>query len=86
MEEKHIRKILPVRGMPCASCTLTIEKELKKLEGVKDAQVSYLMEKVAVTYDPEKVGIPDIEGRIEKLGYKLAYKKYKSFFSRILRT
>lgn len=83
MTEEYARKTLPVRGMDCDSCVRTIEKELKSLKGVGDARVNFLMGKVIVTYYPERVGIPDIEGKIEKLGYKIGYKKYKSFFGKI---
>ncbi len=83
---EYIRKTFPVRGMDCSSCVRIIETELKKLEGVEDARINFLMRKVIVTYEPEKVGIPDIEKNIEKLGYRLSYKKYEGILSRISKT
>ncbi len=69
--------------MDCPTCVLTIEKELNKLEGVKEARVNFLMEKVIVTYDPEKIGVPKLEKRLEDLGYRLAYKKYESILDKV---
>jgi len=71
--------------MDCPTCVLIIEKELKKLEGVKEARVNFLMKKVIVTYDPEKIGVPELEKRLEDLGYRIAYKKYGSVFDKISR-
>lgn len=78
-----VRKTIPVTGMHCASCVLDIEKELKKLEGVKDARASYLTEKVSVDYDPEKVDLSSVENKIEYLGYKIAYKKYEGALEKL---
>lgn len=85
MAKELSRKVIPVTEMDCPSCALTVEKELKKLEGVEDARVNFLMRKVIITYDPKKVGVPDFEKKLEKLGYKVAYKEYESIFDKISR-
>ena len=46
----------PIRGMHCASCALSIEKELNKLPEVKSAVVNYASEKVTLEAD----GQPDL--------------------------
>jgi len=68
--------------MDCPTCASIIEKELRKLSGVEDVRVNFLMKKVVVTYDPKKIGVPELEGKLEDLGYRLSYKKYRSFFER----
>jgi len=83
MTEAQDRKTIPIAGMDCPSCIANIEKELKKLEGVKEAQGSYMMEKVVVTYDSSKIDIPAIERKIEDLGYRISYKRYPSIAQRI---
>jgi len=83
MTEVQDRKTIPITGMDCPSCIVNIEKELKKLKGVKEAQGSYVMEKVVVTYDPSKIDIPAIEKKIENLGYRISYKRYPSIAQRI---
>jgi len=69
--------------MDCPSCILNIEKELKKLKGVKEAQGNYIMEKIVVTYDPSKIDVPAIEKKIEDLGYRISYKRYPGITQRI---
>ena len=80
---EYSRKVLPILGMDCPACALTIEKRLRKLEGVKEAKVNYMTQNVVVTYDPSKIGIPEIEKTIEDLGYRIAYKKYESILERV---
>lgn len=84
------RVFLPIVEMDCPTCTSIIEKELKKLIGVRDVRVNFLMKKVVVIYDSKEIGVPDLEKRIEDLGFRLSYKKYEgllekfpeSFFTR----
>jgi len=80
---EYSRKVLPILGMDCPTCALTIEKRLKKLEGVKEAKVNYMTQSVAVTYDLNKIDIPKIEKAIEDLGYKIAYKNYESIGEKV---
>ena len=80
---EYNRKVLPILGMNCQACALIIEKRLRKLEGVKEAKVNYMTQNIAVTYDPSRIGIPEIEKAIEELGYRLAYKKYEGILERV---
>lgn len=84
---KYAQRDFPVSGMDCASCVLVIEKKLNEIEGVREAKANYLLGKVSITYDPERVLVSKIEEAIEKLGYRVSYKKYpgiKEKLSRVL--
>lgn len=70
-EEKKEREIIvPIGGMTCASCAKTIEKSIKKLDGVKEVSVNFATEKAKVIYDPEKVRLSQIKDAVAKAGYK----------------
>lgn len=60
---------LQIAGMTCAACANRIEKGLRKLEGVSDANVNFALEKASVTYNPSQTNIPAMEQKIEALGY-----------------
>jgi P-type Cu+ transporter len=62
---------LPVEGMTCASCVQRVEKTLKKVEGVKDANVNLATENVALSFDPAKTSLRALSAAIEDVGYKL---------------
>ncbi len=63
---------LPITGMTCANCAITVEKGLRRLEGVSEATVSLALERAAVTYDPEKVNLQDLQQQLERIGYGTA--------------
>jgi Cu+-exporting ATPase len=60
---------LQITGMTCAACATRIEKGLKKIDGVTDANVNLALEKAAVTYDPKLTNVSEMEGKIVQLGY-----------------
>src|SRR5260370_1182035 len=46
--------VLKVSGMSCSACAKTVEKEAKKINGVKSAKVSQPNGQAEITYDPAK--------------------------------
>jgi Heavy-metal-associated domain. len=61
MSEKATLKI---SGMSCASCAAKIEKGLKNMDGVDEANVNLAIEKATVVYDPNKVNIDDMTKKL----------------------
>jgi len=67
----EIKKIIiPIKGMHCASCAATVEKSLKKVSGVKSANVNFASERASIEYDPEKADESRLERAVEDAGYK----------------
>ncbi len=66
---------LPVMGMTCANCSLTIERNLRRLEGVQEATVNLATEKASVLYDPALVREADFLALIRNIGYDVATAK-----------
>jgi P-type Cu+ transporter len=62
---------IDVKGMHCASCAMTIEKTLKKIDGVTNCNVNFGNEKASLEFDPAKVNISDLSKEIEPYGYSL---------------
>jgi len=60
---------LPVTGMHCASCAATIERELRKDPGVKEANVSVLTNKARISYDVGKTDEGRLKAAVKKAGY-----------------
>src|SRR5262249_41644023 len=63
---------LPITGMTCANCVATVERNLKKLDGVQSAQVNLASERAVVEYDPGKLAQPALIARVERAGYGVA--------------
>ncbi len=67
---------LHIEGMTCGSCATAVRHVIKKIEGVKDAKVSYQDKKAVVTYDASKVTPQKIAGAITAaLPYKVTVEK-----------
>ncbi len=60
---------LPVTGMTCANCSLTVERNLKRMDGVKEATVNLATEKASVLYDPAIVNEAQFLALIRDIGY-----------------
>jgi Cu+-exporting ATPase len=63
---------LPITGMTCANCVATVERGLKKQEGVQAAVVNLSSERATVTFDPSAVGLPELVARVTRAGYGVA--------------
>jgi Cu+-exporting ATPase len=58
--------------MTCANCVATIERNLRKLDGVQAATVNLASERASVEYDPARVDPQAIVQRIRRAGYDVA--------------
>jgi Cu+-exporting ATPase len=63
---------LPITGMTCANCVATVERNLKKLDGVQSAVVNLSSERATVDFDSTKLGLPDVIARVNRAGYGVA--------------
>jgi Cu+-exporting ATPase len=60
---------LPVTGMTCANCANTIERTLKKTEGVSNAAVNFASERAQVEFDRKRVTPAQMIERVREAGY-----------------
>ncbi|MDQ0415088.1 heavy metal translocating P-type ATPase [Mesobacillus stamsii] len=63
-------KTLTIEGMTCASCVQSVEKAVKKLPGMQEANVNLATEKLKVHFDENELTIKDIQNAVEDAGYK----------------
>ncbi len=60
----------PVEGMTCASCVNRIERSLRKVDGVVEANVNLATETASVRYDPARVQMDGLRSAVEAAGYE----------------
>src|SRR5512134_2616021 len=63
---------LPITGMTCANCVATVERNLKKLDGVSSAIVNLSSERATVEFDAAKLELGDMIARVSRAGYGVA--------------
>lgn len=61
---------LNIQGMHCASCAIIIERSLKKVPGVSQANVNFAAEKASVMFDGSQAKVADLIAAVKKAGYK----------------
>ncbi|MFP4159549.1 MAG: heavy metal translocating P-type ATPase [Desulfobacterales bacterium] len=63
---------LPVTGMTCANCAANIERSVRKLPGIRSADVNFGAEQLNVDYDPGRLSMTEIVEQVKKAGYGVA--------------
>ena len=76
------KKSLKIDGMTCLACAKRVEKFVKKLDGVVNANVNFATETLNVEFDNNKLNNETIEEAIIKSGYGIC-KNLKTYTFRI---
>jgi len=63
---------LRLTGMSCASCAQTIEKALKRTDGVAEASVNFAAETASVQFDPSRANRAVLVAAVRGAGYDVA--------------
>lgn len=61
---------IPVEGMTCFTCEISVSSALKKVNGVVTAKASAKEGIALVNYDPDKTDLPQLIRTINNTGYK----------------
>ncbi len=60
---------MPVSGMHCAACAARIEKTVSAMPGVTEVSVNLADESMRLAFDPAKVNLSAVVGRVADLGF-----------------
>jgi copper chaperone CopZ len=69
------KAVFSVEGMTCSGCERAISQALHRVEGVAEAEVSYQKGLAVVTFNPEIIGLSDIEAAVRSTGYTATYRE-----------
>jgi Cu+-exporting ATPase len=58
-------------GVSCPTCISAIDSALDRVAGVRDVSVNVGAERIAVSYDADRVAVRDLESTIERAGYRV---------------
>lgn len=68
---KHKHMDLPIEGMHCASCVLSVNKTFEKIEGVEEVDADLASNKLHITVDTKKISYEQMEKLVKNLGFEL---------------
>jgi Cu+-exporting ATPase len=63
------KKTLKIEGMTCSACSSRVERFVRKLDGVDNANVNFATETLSVEFDETKINNENIEDAVVKAGY-----------------
>ncbi|TQS70523.1 copper-translocating P-type ATPase [Ornithinibacillus gellani] len=66
---------LQISGMTCTACAARVEKGIKKMAGVNDANVNFALEQLTVQYDAAETDVRAFKEEIERIGYRVIEEK-----------
>lgn len=62
--------LLRAAGFSCPSCVGKIEKQVSRLDGVRDVKVHFASGRIEVDHDPAKTTVDELIATVDKAGYK----------------
>ncbi len=68
---KHKHMDLPIEGMHCASCVLSVNKTFGRVEGVEEVDADLASNKLHITVDTKKISYEEMERLVKNLGFEL---------------
>src|SRR5215468_11833459 len=68
---ERTRLDFPVKGMHCAACVAKVERALRGVSGVAEANVNLATERATVWLDPGAAGLPAMRQAVEGIGYTI---------------
>ncbi len=71
VKSEVVRTVLDIGGMHCAGCSNAVERNLRKVDGVVEANVSIATEKAVVSYDAAIATPEDLRAAVKAAGYEV---------------
>ncbi|MFQ6063305.1 MAG: heavy-metal-associated domain-containing protein, partial [Methanosarcinales archaeon] len=70
-KDTELEKVtLKVEGMTCIGCAVAVQSALEKVQGVRNAEVSFRKGEAVVEFEKGKVNTTQLIEAVEKVGYK----------------
>lgn len=79
MEKDIAHKIIPITGMSCASCAMSVQSTAATVPGVQQANVNYATQALDIYFDQQKTDQQQIQKAIQNVGYDLILDEENAF-------
>jgi P-type Cu+ transporter len=63
------RVVFAIRGLECASCAIDVGRALRKIPGIAEININYMINKGYVEFDPERIGWDAVSKALSDRGY-----------------
>lgn len=72
------KRVIPVVGMACSSCSANVERTLQSLEGVVSASVNLASRSALVEWNPEVISLEQMKEAVNGIGFDLVIETDRS--------
>ena len=73
--ERYKHEFIRITGLDCPDCASKLETAIKRIKGVAWASLNYATSVLIVEYEPQRVGIHKIVGKVRGFGYDIEEKE-----------
>lgn len=63
------RVVFAIRGLECASCAIDVGRALRKVPGIQEININYMINKGYVEFDPAKITWDLVSRALRDRGY-----------------
>jgi len=63
------RVVFAIRGLECASCAIDVGRALRKVPGITELNINYVINKGYVEFDPDKITWDAVSKALSDRGY-----------------
>jgi Cd2+/Zn2+-exporting ATPase len=68
----YTHRVLPIEGMDCADCAMTLQRGVGNLDGVRWVSVNFAGARMALEYATDETNLDAISKRVSSLGYRVS--------------
>jgi Cd2+/Zn2+-exporting ATPase len=68
----YTHRILPIEGMDCADCAMTLQRGVGNLDGVRWVSVNFAGARMSLEYAADETNLDAISKRVSSLGYRVS--------------
>ena len=72
------KRVIPVVGMACSSCSANVERTLRSLDGVVSASVNLASRSALVEWNPELISLEQMKEAVKGIGFDLVIEQDRS--------
>ncbi len=65
------RIVFAIRGLECASCVIDVGRALRKVPGITEININYVINKGFVEFDPAKITWDAVSKALSDRGYTI---------------
>ncbi len=69
--QAYAHHVVPVEGMDCADCAMTLERGVGRLPGVTWVSINFAGARMALEYEAHQTDMTVVSKRVQSLGYRL---------------